>query len=486
MPEPFNADELAAEQDKTSDAATPPPQQQGSYLQEGLAGPLRALKGMYSGFWNTLHHPSDTLDQFADQTKAMFDAGAKSHASGENLAGSTLAGLEQAPVIGPLVRRAEQAGPGYAKFEPATLGAVTEGATYALAPELARKALGGMEKFAKRKDYLADPVEAGKHVANAVNPGAKLLPNLIENLTPENISRIKAGGTVESLSDLERVAREQGDKAREVYVKQVLEPDKGEIVPIPKELYDGKTVGDPGTRATLGDIEKRLADINKTQRNPQMLASEGARRAGIGKNVDLAAEAQALREIIYREHGIRHGLSPDQVRAMREPFGQLENIADDAKEAIARNQTIKNVESQEGTRIGGALTPYGPHASVRGGFRIPFTGTNPDAMIKDAFSRVQVQPASEPAIAQIPKSHTALHSGNVKTAIPPLGTDQSSLFDTGGNAPVTSGNFRSLDRIKGAFDAAREAEENERISRKLTGRGRMTTNTTQQYAPKLP
>jgi hypothetical protein len=34
MPEPFNADELAAElaaeQDKTSDAATPPPQQQGS------------------------------------------------------------------------------------------------------------------------------------------------------------------------------------------------------------------------------------------------------------------------------------------------------------------------------------------------------------------------------------------------------------------------------------------------------------------------
>ena len=60
--------------------------------------------------------------------------------SGENWAGQTLAYGENLPLVGGLVRKAEEAGPGYAKFSPQTAGAVTEGATYAALPKAIEKA----------------------------------------------------------------------------------------------------------------------------------------------------------------------------------------------------------------------------------------------------------------------------------------------------------------------------------------------------------
>lgn len=68
-----------------------------------------------------------------------YEARQKVASEGEGVAGQTLATLEQYPMIGPMVQRAEKAGPGYAKFTPDTAGVVAEGATLAAAPEVIKR-----------------------------------------------------------------------------------------------------------------------------------------------------------------------------------------------------------------------------------------------------------------------------------------------------------------------------------------------------------
>lgn len=82
------------------------------------------------------------IEGIGNQLETASNKTLESIKQGENLSGQTLTYMENAPVIGPVVRKAEEAGPGYAKFEPSTLGAITEGVTSIEAPEAIRAGLG--------------------------------------------------------------------------------------------------------------------------------------------------------------------------------------------------------------------------------------------------------------------------------------------------------------------------------------------------------
>lgn len=86
----------------------------------------------------------------ADIAQGMREANVarrKSAESGENWAGQTLSYMENLPIAGGGVQKAEEAGPGYAKFTPETLEAVTEGATMAATPNAAKKVLTSLPKI---------------------------------------------------------------------------------------------------------------------------------------------------------------------------------------------------------------------------------------------------------------------------------------------------------------------------------------------------
>lgn len=116
---------------------------------EALAGVGRTIKGaasMIPQLWEynkTL--PGGIAQGVAqDLWKGITQSGEasqKAKESGEGAVGQTLAAAENYPVIGGMVKKAEEAGPGYAKFKPQTLGAATEALSTFEGPQLAAKGL---------------------------------------------------------------------------------------------------------------------------------------------------------------------------------------------------------------------------------------------------------------------------------------------------------------------------------------------------------
>jgi hypothetical protein len=78
----------------------------------------------------------------ADTVQGLIEAEAsrqRAARQGEGFSGQAIAYGENLPLVGGLIKKAEEAGPGYVKLSPQTLGAMAEGATYAAMPKVAEK-----------------------------------------------------------------------------------------------------------------------------------------------------------------------------------------------------------------------------------------------------------------------------------------------------------------------------------------------------------
>jgi hypothetical protein len=115
--------------------------------------------------------------------------------SGEGIAGQALTYGENLPIVGGIIRKAEEAGPGYAKAAPQTAGAVAEGATIAGIPKAVEKVVPPVSKTLKR------------NVREALGPGKNVVRDLVKKTTAEN----------ESISDANQKQLEEfeGKRAKE-------------------------------------------------------------------------------------------------------------------------------------------------------------------------------------------------------------------------------------------------------------------------------
>lgn len=141
---------------------TPP-----SYLGEALAGVGRAAKGLLYdlpkygastfvprskgeavlGAVNPLTlSAKHVIQDLGSQWGQAEEASRQAKRQGEGRAGQTLAELERLPVVGGMVQKAEEAGPGYAKFAPQTLGAATEALTTFEGPQMVAGAARGLNR----------------------------------------------------------------------------------------------------------------------------------------------------------------------------------------------------------------------------------------------------------------------------------------------------------------------------------------------------
>jgi hypothetical protein len=229
--------ELEGVQKKTTPPAAKP---EPTYTGEILKGAGRALEGLITypfeaaklrkgeeggtGITRTnigptgrvLLHTGEDIIHGLEAGKAARD---KAKAAGEGVAGQTLSTLENYPVIGPIVKKAEEAGPGYAKLKPQTLGATAEGATMVAAPAAVGKAISstygvkyrGEQLIEKQVAQHADaPVETSaiegvfdkisdlaKHAHN-VPAIVKQVMNSWDSIKNAKAEPAPGGGTIES------------------------------------------------------------------------------------------------------------------------------------------------------------------------------------------------------------------------------------------------------------------------------------------------
>lgn len=130
-----------------------------------------------------LHLGQDT----SQGLKNAYSASSQSRASGEGLAGQALSFAENAPFVGGMVRHAEEGGT--KTFSPQSIGSAVEGATYAVVPEIAKrasvKALNlpqDVSDFRNRAKSMNDITKAGTGVyQGSIQPIFQKLRGLIQN-----------------------------------------------------------------------------------------------------------------------------------------------------------------------------------------------------------------------------------------------------------------------------------------------------------------
>lgn len=172
-----------------------------------------------------------------------------------------------------------------------------------------------------------------------------------------------------------------------------LSPVEGEQVSmrsVPE--YQGPASGE-GRMATLGQIEKRISDINDMQRAAERTAKTTGAQMSAEQALGLESEAGKLRDILYREIGKRTGVDPSAIRDIRQSYGQQFNIADtiDAARRARLGQTGASGEM-------GSSVPFSKTGILESGLRRIRGGQDyiANARLRDALKALQPEAQQYP------------------------------------------------------------------------------------------
>ena len=216
--------------------------------------------------------------------------------------------------------------------------------------------------------------------------------------------------------------------------------------------YQGP-VGGEGKLTTLGDINKRISDINDLIRGATRTAKTGGQEMTAMEKLGLQNEAGKLRDILGRELSSRTGVSPEDSTGLRQGYGKQFEIADtiDAARRARLGQIGTNAEgSSVPTSKTGLLDKA--FTKIRGGqqyladrnFRKaagafePTNATYPEPRVQAALpqSRVPVWtgPATNPEmpfsnVQTGPGLSTPEALGNIKSDVMGRQAEQTALAD---------------------------------------------------------
>lgn len=275
----------------------------------------QAIKGA-AAIPNMLMHPVDTLSKIspwlpggdADSSplQPIKDA-ANGLAAGnllpaENLAGQTLGAVEGGRAAAGGVKQVLPNVPGVASarqyIRPATSVAV-------VSPEM----------------------QAASGLAKAINPPGGIPAGMEDSLaaqTPGILDHAtRTGNPLNTRWELARAALGHGQELNDFFDNEILGPSKDRPVPMDGTGYQGE--GANG-KATLGQIDARLSKINKLISPAYEKNSANATITALEKT-GLQDEANALRTKLYGELSKDSGLSPDEIKQLRQSYGQSYDIA---------------------------------------------------------------------------------------------------------------------------------------------------------------
>lgn len=260
-----------------------------NYASEGVRGVGRGLRNDYEGL-KSLRHPIKALDSVIDQGEKAADAGVKEFKDtagaplGQRLGAATLTGLEQAPVLGPMVQHAEEGGEKMGS--PEAFGAAMEGVTTLEAPGAVGKAIKLAPRVAEVgpravKNLVKDTQEENAKTTEKYN-------NDLEKAKSDHSSEL-----LELRQKYDQSARDAQEKARTGTEKDKAKVDASNLEAKQKYDQDVRDAQDK-FRQKREKVEQENADrLREHSDKTQAAKSEADQRSA------LATRKSAL------EHGVK-------------------------------------------------------------------------------------------------------------------------------------------------------------------------------------
>ncbi len=195
------------------------------------------------------------------------------------------------------------------------------------------------------------PEGQARKLTRAINPVEQVRPQMMENLAHH------AGNVIEyaskndiplnNPSSFAKAARGAAEEAKTFFNDELLKPIENERVDT-TSVGQGEVITGGASRMqmTLGEINKRVATINKMLSPDYQKKTQAGVMNALANEADLHQEAFRLNDILYKEIGSRTGLAPEQVKYVRQRYGALYNIADETQAAVNARERGADVTAE--------------------------------------------------------------------------------------------------------------------------------------------
>jgi hypothetical protein len=221
-----------------------------------------------------------------------------------------------------------------------------------IAETIAPKANGAAGEAISRKPIPIAPEDAARGLTKAVNPAVNEWPNYIKATAQEagNIKTFAAKNNLPLNTQLDwaKAARGAATENQGYFNEKVLGPHANEEVATAGTGFKGKNAGE-GQTATLGEIDRRIATINKQLNSAYNKREAGQTMEALANEPELTAERDGLNEILRDQLAKRTGMTPEQVAGIRQRYGRMYSIGDQTEAAVNQRQSSAG-KAAEGRR----------------------------------------------------------------------------------------------------------------------------------------
>ncbi len=300
-----------------------------TYLGEAGMGVVRGMKDMLPSAPSTadliLGPVAGVVKSGIDTAKGIYQ-GIKEDEGG--WAGKVLRTGESLPLIGPVIKKAEEAGPGNFKMEPQTVGAIAEGITQAVVPFAAERGVGALKSVGSGRTAAAAIDAAHENFSQGIQKA--LPPTLNTPYEPEDVAAVAP-----HVFDMHNAAPITGAKDLAAAFDSVNARIEDNIAGHVKDI--GPVVASQGI---LHDVEAALSGSNKT----------GFAQAGINalKKYNLDGPLTLDRvDSLRREMGLDNAAIEQQVSSATDPGSKVASLRSSNPEYAAREAALELLRDRE-------------------------------------------------------------------------------------------------------------------------------------------
>jgi hypothetical protein len=206
-------------------------------------------------------------------------------------------------------------------------------------PESSSKIVPVIEQAARKLTNAIGPnaAEADQFIQNA----QKQVPNILE------YAKRQFGKIPDTILEFHKAAQGASKETQKFFYDNILKPVEKNVVSVRGTGYAGKTIGEGAADASLGNIEKRLVQINKELSPAYRTRNAGVTGSKLASEDELNAEAAHLRNLLHNELSKSTGFTPEEIAATRQRMGQLKHIADSTNEAVTQRGISNTVRKAE-------------------------------------------------------------------------------------------------------------------------------------------
>jgi len=405
----------------------------GNVTDTGWRGEIQKFgQGAAQGITQPLLHPLKTLGSMAEATPAgsLFDLATGRPDASQQMGKSMAEGLIHHPS-----QTAGQLAGGFAGAHvvPAITGAASA-ASETMRPTSSTNIVPPEEQAARKLTAAINP--DAKRASNYIGAAQKEVPNVLDYAKRQN-------NPLKTQLEFSKAAQGSAQEARNHYEQNILGPNAHRQVPVPSN-YGGNayTPGgeNPQTSASLGDIDKRVVQLNKELSGPSAKLNAGDQREALASKAGLQAEHGQLTDLLHRSLSNLTGVAPEDIANLRQRVGRSYELSNDTNAAVTKRGLREGQSSSSVPHLSLGNVAVKALEHLRGG---------PQAIADRSFQRaIKGFPGQAEPLPQIkpPEPSGAEYPGQV----PPMQTmDRTPAKPTEANYATRGKRLQELAKKKG-------------------------------------